>query len=67
MESSTIRPTDDDASITTWPAALETPFMRFWRDRNKTFEDHGISEVLYGEARDLYGRRAPHSVWRIKR
>lgn len=57
METSNIRPTDGDAPITMWPADLDTPFMRFWADLNKVFEAHKLPEVLYGEARDLYGRR----------
>lgn len=55
--SATIRPTDADAPVSLWPTDLDTPFMRLWRDLNKTFEAHNLPEVLYGEARDLYGRR----------
>jgi hypothetical protein len=52
-----IEPTDADAFIELWPASLDTPFMCFWRDLNKIFVAHALPEVLFGEARDLYGRR----------
>lgn len=35
---------------------VNSPFMKFWFDLNQVLNKHGLPDMTYGPARDLFAR-----------